>query len=139
MSIVSTDPGVTEAETKPRKRWALVWFRISITATTVFMYSQAVLAGQFLSGLYGALQLHAIGANVATVSVMVSSVFAILLRRKWGGPRWVIFAMLGLFVIALLQVQAGYSRALALHVPLGVLLIAVSTLLAAWSWMGTRK
>jgi hypothetical protein len=120
-------------------RWAVWWFRIIITLTAALMYDQAILAGQFLAGTYAALQFHATMANVSNGFVIASLVFAILLRRKGRGPLWPVFATIGLILLAALQTTAGYDHLLALHVPLGVMLIVLVTLVAVWAWVGTKK
>ena len=46
-------------------RWAAWAFRVLITAAAVLLFNQAVLAGQFMSGTFEALEFHAFGATIS--------------------------------------------------------------------------
>ncbi|MCZ6461826.1 MAG: hypothetical protein O6705_06265, partial [Actinobacteria bacterium] len=55
-------------------RWAVWAFRILITAAAVLLFNQAVLAGQFMSGTYEALEFHAFGATASEIVVALAIV-----------------------------------------------------------------
>jgi len=108
-------------------RWA--W-----TVTSVLMFGQAVLAGLFMGGMPGAFDLHREMATIAGVALMIGIVTTILARLVCRAPRWPIAASVGLLGLMSLQAFAGFRSLVALHVPLGVVVIALTVALAVWSW-----
>lgn len=125
-----------EVQAQPRTgRW--VWpFRVTMTAAAVLLCLQPVLAGQFLSGSYSALQLHHDNADYAGVAVAVAGVCAVLLRWPGGGPWWPMLTCVVLFGLTAAQIVLGLARVLTVHVPLGVAIITIAVWLAVWSWRG---
>ena len=105
-------------------------FRISVTAAAVFATAQAIIAGNFLSGHYGALVWHNLTAGLLIVAALLSAVLA-LVRRP---PRPILIGALLLPVFVAAQAALGMFRVLTLHVPIGVLMIVGSWRLAAWAW-----
>jgi hypothetical protein len=99
------------------------------------LFDQAVFAGQFLSGIYPALDAHRENATYAGISVLVAAVAAVLQFRPGRGPWWPIVAYLVLFGLIGLQILLGFAHALAWHVPLGVAIILIATALAVRAWM----
>jgi hypothetical protein len=114
--------------------WPLWLLRVVVTVEAVLAFNQAVFAGQFLSGTYGAVSTHAVNANVTGIMLLVEAVAAALLWRRGGGPGWPALTALGLFVLAGVQIGIGYARVLALHIPLGVAIIVVDILMLVWVW-----
>jgi hypothetical protein len=132
----STSPKTTAAAvpaaTPPRwPRWV---FRGTSLVAAVMLLDQAVFAGQFLAGSYGALHTHRENATYAGICVLISMVAAVLLRVPGRGPWWPIAANLGIFGLVALQIILGFSRDIAIHVPLGVVTILLAVLLAIWAW-----
>lgn len=119
-------------------RWPLWVFRGTATLAAIMLFDQSVFAGQFLSGTYDALLVHRENATFAGISVVVSSIGAVLLRWPGRGPWWPIAACFGLFGLIALQIIIGFARILALHLPLGVLIILLATGLAVWAWRTGR-
>jgi hypothetical protein len=115
-------------------RWAYLPFRVVVTAAAVLLFDQAVFAGQFLAGTFGSLQTHRDNATVAGIVVLGAAVAAVPVRWLGKGPIWPIFACLGLFGLVALQIAVGFARILAVHVPLGVSIILLTTLLAIRAW-----
>jgi hypothetical protein len=120
------------------KRWPWTVFRICCTATAVLLFNQAVFAGQFLGGSFGALQTHRDNATAAGLAVLVTAVAAVLVRRPGGGPLWTVFACLALFGLVAAQIAIGFARLLTVHIPLGVAVILLMLLLTVWSWRAPR-
>jgi len=116
------------------KSWPWAALRICSTVTAVLMFDQAVFAGQFLAGSFGALHTHRENATAAGIAVLVTGVAAVLVRVRGGGPWWPAYACLGLFGLVAAQIAMGFARVLAIHVPLGVAIIALTLLLTGWSW-----
>jgi len=115
-------------------RWAYLPFRLAITLAALMLFDQAVFAGQFLSGNFGALTTHRENATVAGIAVLVAAVAAILVRWPGRGPIWPLGASLGLFGLVALQIVIGFRRLLTVHVPLGVAVIFLVVLLVIWAW-----
>jgi len=114
-------------------RWLWV-FRFAVSATALLLFDQAIFAGQFLSGVYGALAVHTNMSTVTVIALFLCVIAAVLLRVRGRGPMWTIAATVGLLAVTALQTFAGYRRILALHIPLGVALIVLISWLAVWSW-----
>jgi uncharacterized membrane protein YfcA len=124
----------TGAGLGPAPRWPLWLFRVVVTVEAVLAFDQAVFAGQFISGDYGALNTHAANASVVGVVLLVEAVAALLLWRRGRGPGWPALAALGLFLLTGAQIGMGYARILAVHIPLGVTIIALDVLMLVWCW-----
>lgn len=126
MNVYSVDP----PGGRPLFRTYVLLFRV-LSWSVAFLYlSQAVLAGQFLSGTYPALHLHQIGATTSDLVLFVAVVVAALLRWQAKSPTWPFWASLGLLVANQIQNGAGAARWVHLHIPLGALMLATAVLLA---------
>ncbi|WP_345377871.1 hypothetical protein [Pseudonocardia yuanmonensis] len=124
-------PGVRRPRVAP---WTLWTLRVLLTVHVLAVLGQPLLAGLYLSGDVDAIAVHgAVGSALAAVGlVLIAGAAAYVLagRGRW----WVLPATVALFFAEGLQVGFGYARQLGLHVPLGVLVVTVSVLLAAWVW-----
>lgn len=109
-------------------------FRTVVTCEAALALGQAVLAGSFLSGHYGALDLHALNATATGLTAVAQTVAALLLWRPGGGPGWPAAATAVLFGAEAGQIAMGYRRVLAVHVPLGVAIVACTLLMLVWAW-----
>ncbi|GAA3452249.1 DUF4175 domain-containing protein [Dactylosporangium matsuzakiense] len=114
-------------------------FRIVMSAAAVMLVDQAVFAGQFLAGTFGALHTHRVNATYSGIAVLVAAVAAVPIHRPGRGPLWPVLACLGLFGLIALQIALGFARLLALHVPLGVAVIGLAAAMAVWSWRPARS
>ncbi|MDR3083433.1 MAG: hypothetical protein LBV60_21365 [Streptomyces sp.] len=120
---------------RPRvRRWPWVLFRIMVTCEAALALGQAVLAGSFLSGHYKALSLHELNAGFTGGIVLLQVVAAVLLWRPGRGPGWPALVSTALLIVEGVQMEFGYSRTLAVHVPLGVLIVAATLLMLVWAW-----
>jgi hypothetical protein len=132
---LTTQPPATPGQRDgSRLRWPWWVFRTCISISTILVFGQAILAGQILSGVGGALFTHRENATYAGVSVIISTIAALLLRWPGRGPWQPIVACLALFALIALQIRLGFLGLLAWHVPLGVLIITLTTVLAFWTW-----
>ena len=118
---------------RPRT-WPLWLFRVVVTVEAVLAFDQAVFAGQFISGDYGALNSHEANAGFAGLVLLVETAAAVLLWRPGRGPRWPMAAAFGLLLLAGVQTGLGYALVLTVHVPLGVTIIALDVLMLVWAW-----
>lgn len=105
-----------------------------MTCEALFAFAQAVLAGGFLAGHYPLLALHQQNATFTGVTAVVMTLVAVLQWRPGRGPLWPVFACAGLFAAEATQIVLGYARVLAIHVPLGVSIVAAIVLLLVWAW-----
>ena len=111
----------------------LILLRVLATVHALLVLSQPVSIGQYLSGLYDWLGVHAFGASMVIVSAMLLSVVAIGYAVT-GGRLWAVAVGPALFLAEGLQIGMGYQRNLALHVPLGVAIAVATLVFAGWSW-----
>ena len=89
--------------------------------------------GLYLSGRYPMVGLHgALGSTLAAIALLVAALS--VLYALAGGRLWVVPVCVALFLACGFQIGMGYARNLALHVPLGVAIVAGSLLLTVWSW-----
>ncbi|MEU0546196.1 hypothetical protein [Micromonospora sp. NPDC005979] len=138
MTSTQTTPSPQPQATSSTRRWPIWLFRLTITTATVLAFDQAVFAGQFLSGSYGALHLHRDTATATVAALAASIVTSALWRRAGTGPRWPMPASIVLFVLTALQTWLGYQLILAVHIPLGVTIIVLLIALTAAAWRKTR-
>jgi hypothetical protein len=112
----------------------LVLMRIVVTVHALAVFAQPVLAGQFLDGNVEMVKVHAGVAGLVELVGLVQIPIAVLLWRPGGGPLWPAGLSVLLFVVEGVQVGLGYSRMLAVHVPLGVTIVGIMLLLLIWVW-----
>lgn len=106
---------------------AMRTLRVVITLHALGIVTQAVLAGQFLSGLIGPVVWH---ERVAWVVVGIAAIQVAAAFVQRAGLALAISSVFMLLAEAL-QTGTGYGRFLGVHIPLGVLLFgAVSWQLA---------
>jgi hypothetical protein len=119
--------------------WARWVFRVAASVEVLLALGQPVLAGGFLSGHYSMLAMHAANATATGVTAIVMTGAGVLLWRPGRGPGWPALASAGLFVLEALQILLGYLKVLAVHIPLGVSIIASLVLLGVWAWRPARS
>ncbi|MEU2021272.1 hypothetical protein ABZ565_03680 [Streptomyces sp. NPDC016469] len=130
MTATLQEPPITK---QPRRVDGRV-FRITATVHTVLAYGQPAFAGVYLSGDIGGLNWHAGGADAVFSLGLLQAVVAGFAARRM--RRWWPFAVSMLLLAAeSVQYLAGMKGLLWLHIPLGVMLIAGLTVLAAALWV----
>ncbi len=108
-------------------------WRVALLLLTAAVASQPVTMGLYLSGRYPMIGLHsAMGSALAAVALLVAALS--LLYALAGGRVWVVPVSVVLFLATGFQIGMGYARNLALHLPLGVGILAGALLLTVWSW-----
>ncbi|MFG2992414.1 hypothetical protein ACGFZK_24530 [Streptomyces sp. NPDC048257] len=109
---------------KPR---SFTFLQVAVALQTLAIFFQAVTAGLLLTSAHGEL-LHGVGARVMYGASMLYVLAAVLAWRPGGGsPRPILYAS-GFLVLASVQVVLGIARVPSVHVPLGVLMFALSLL-----------
>jgi hypothetical protein len=114
--------------------WHYWPYRIVLSIATVALFDQAVFAGQFLDGSYPSLATHRENATYAGIAMAVAALAAIPIRWPGRGPWWPMATTFGLFGLIAAQIALGFARVLAIHIPLGVSIIALAVLLVCWAW-----
>ncbi|MFF9128000.1 hypothetical protein ACF09J_32900 [Streptomyces sp. NPDC014889] len=103
------------------------FLQIAIAVQTLTIFFQAVSAGLLLTSSYGE-TLHSVGARVMYGAAMLYVLAAVLAWKPGGGsPRPVRHAS-GFLVLASVQVVLGIAHVPSVHLPLGVLMFALSVL-----------
>jgi hypothetical protein len=111
----------------------LVPLRAVAALHAVAVCLQPVLAGAYLNGSGAAMRLHEpIGLGAAVVS-MAQLPIAVVYWRS-GGRGSAILVTLLLLVAESFQIAMGYDRQFALHVPLGITIVAITCVFAVWTF-----
>lgn len=116
-----------------------VWFlRLVLLLQGLLAALQPVLAGSFMSGNYDALTVHASNGGIL-ITVTFLALVVTVIHAIAGSRLWPVGVHLLLLIAVIMQVAVGHSRNLALHIPLGVALVAVMVWLAIWAWLPGAK
>ncbi|MCG0069097.1 hypothetical protein ACWDUC_03625 [Streptomyces tricolor] len=106
------------------------FLKAAIALQTLSLFFQAATAGALLTSSRGYL-LHDVGSKVMYAAAMLHLLAAVLAWRPGGGsPRPVLYAT-GFLLLASAQVALGVAHVPSFHVPLGVVMFALSTLALA--------
>jgi hypothetical protein len=125
------------AETLEKPPAVLGVVRGFVTVHAVVIFAQPVFAGSYLIGDYDMLALHALGADLVSYLGVAQLVVTALLWWR-GGMRWPFWASLVLVLGETGQYVAGLFGALDLHIPLGVALVALASIMLVAIWRTER-
>lgn len=135
-SAVTDAPPVPDLPPPRRGRW----FRVTLyalrgvaTLHALLAASQAVTIGRYLDGAYEMIRWHSTAAGILVLVGLALAVVG-LVHGLAGGRWWGAAACLSFFFAEGVQTGMGYSRALDIHIPLGVASVGGALALAAWSW-----
>lgn len=117
-----------------RPRVSLWTLRLLLTGHLVAVLAQPVLAGRYLTGDVDAITVHGLLGSLLSLVAMALVAGALAYVLFGRGRLWVLPVTVLLFLAEGFQIGMGYSRELAVHVPLGVAIVVVAVLLAAWVW-----
>ncbi|TDO49178.1 hypothetical protein EV643_106147 [Kribbella sp. VKM Ac-2527] len=99
---------------------------------------QPVLAGVYLNGSSTANRIHEpLGNTIALLCITQLLVATIWWRT--GGRLTAVLATAGILAAESVQIGMGYSRQLALHVPLGIAIVAATVALTLWMFGRTPR
>lgn len=121
----------------PRKSlWAV---RVVAVLHALVVLAQPVLAGFFLDGDVDAIVVHEGNAHLAVGMAFFLGIAGIVYAWPGGGRWWPALAGLGFLLLEEAQTGFGYGRILAVHIPLGVLLVVVALAFAAWTFRASAR
>jgi hypothetical protein len=115
-------------------RWPWLVLRVVTVLTTLSAFTQAVLAGGVVAGRIEALPLHSTNGLMLALGTLALLVALVLAWRPGGGPAWTLLAGLLMVAATVVQLGLGFSRSLAVHVPLGTTIIIAQVMLLVWVW-----
>jgi len=127
-------PGPTITEPRPARAWTGWLLRLLLTGQAAMAALQPILIGRYLDGDFDQLAGHSLNGSLLPAITMLCIIGAALHASVGRGPLWPIPVTVLLVPVEGVQLAAGYSHSLAVHIPLGTGLVAVLLLLAAWSW-----
>ncbi|GAA4897214.1 hypothetical protein ACFPM3_26310 [Streptomyces coeruleoprunus] len=108
-------------------RRTVAFLKAAAALQTLCLFFQAVTAGMLLTSSHGYL-LHDIGSKVMYAAAMLYLLAAVLAWRPGGGSARPVLYATGFLLLASAQVALGIAHVPSLHVPLGVVMFALSTL-----------
>jgi hypothetical protein len=100
----------------------LAILRTAVVCHALAVLTQAVFAGEFLSGSDSQVKFHEVtGWIVVAISLGQIAIVAVLMRSS-GLSLMLLFGSIFIFLGEGLQIGTGYGRFLNVHVPLGVII-----------------
>lgn len=116
-----------------RPRGTLLALRLVVAPHTVLAVLQPVFAGIYLTGDVDALLWHGlINGHVVQLLGIIQPIVAIFFVTVGRGRLVPLTAAILVFLAEGGQIAMGYARELAVHIPLGVTIVAGQLLLALW-------
>jgi hypothetical protein len=113
------------AGTEARQRLLFTVFRGLLGLFALLSFGQALLAGRFLSGEGQWLAPHKLNGTAIIGTAMILLVAGAVLIKLLKGPLWPLVLVAVLFAAQWFQIKSGLDRHLALHIPLGVAMVAI--------------
>jgi len=117
-------------------RW--LW-QLTMLAYAAIAVGQPVLAGSYLSGNYDAISTHGRNGGLLMVVGFVAASVAALHWLMGRAKAWPVGVVAVLLALQIVQLVVGYSRNLAVHIPLGVGLIGTICWLTWWSFTASAR
>jgi hypothetical protein len=102
----------------------LAILRVVLVCHALAAFTQAALAGQFLSGSDSAVKFHELTGWIILAISLIQVIMAAVLMRSGIASLWLVLGSILVFLAEGLQVGTGYGRFLDVHVPLGVIISA---------------
>ena len=127
-------PSADPTPTRTGHRWPWWLLRVVTVLTTLSAFTQAALAGGLIAGRIEMLPLHSNNGLLLALGTLLLLVALVLAWRPGRAPAWTLLAGLVLLLATVVQLVLGFSRSLALHVPLGVTVVVVQVLLLVRAW-----
>ena len=134
----------TVAPTPPRSAGpaatiGTLWIlRVFAGIQAIMLIAQPVLAGRFLDGDYPSLSTHGNNGLALMGTAWLVVIAAVLAWRPGRLPAWPIAIAVVCAVLLPVQLGMGHARYLAVHLVMGVSLVAAGVVLAIWAWRPGR-
>ncbi|MEV8374670.1 hypothetical protein AB0P21_18155 [Kribbella sp. NPDC056861] len=112
---------------------SLVMLRLLAVLHAVAVCLQPVLAGLYLNGSSAAIRLHE-PIGLALAFLALGQLLLATIYWRSGGRASAVLASLLLLTAEAVQIAMGYSRQLALHIPLGIAIVAIACAFAVWTF-----
>ncbi|WP_237742723.1 hypothetical protein [Actinopolymorpha alba] len=122
----------TQRPTETGPRASLWTLRVVALIAAVLVVAQPILAGEYLSGAVDAIGVHGFNANFVILMVMVQIAVGLVYFLAGRGRLWPALFSGALFFLVGIQIGMGYSRDLAVHIPLGVMIVASQVFFTIW-------
>jgi hypothetical protein len=106
--------------------------RVVATLSSVCVLAQPILAGGYLDGTFDFLDYHANNAEIIALLLLVQILAAVLYRWPGRGSSMPLTLTITELVLVVVQMIIGYRRVLAVHVPLGVLIVILALHVCVW-------
>ncbi len=129
---VAEDAESVRREPTAGPRGTLWFLRVISLVHTAVLVGQPVLAGRYLDGDFDALAVHGLNGSLLPLVTLVQAIAALAYCWAGRGRGWPMMVSLVLFLTEGYQIGAGYSRELAIHIPLGVAIVVGQLLLTVW-------
>ena len=127
-----TDATRMGTDMAPASLWLL---RLTLSVHAALAIGQPVLAGSYLSGNFDVLEAHGNGGVLLLVATLFWSSAALIYVIAARGVNWPLLTLIPpVFIAEGVQIGMGHERNSAVHIPLGVFIVLVAVLLAAWSF-----
>ena len=108
-------------------------FSVTLMLHLLLVIVQAGFAGSFLSGSDIAVAFHSINSLIIGLVCLIQLAITIRMRVLRACPTWVLLAAIVLVLAEAVQIYAGVTRLLSVHVPLAVAIAAVIAGLIGWT------
>jgi hypothetical protein len=122
------------SEKPPGRRWPIAVIRTLAVVVLLQVLTQAALAGGFVTGNVDLLGLHSANAILLVLTSAALLPATILLVRPGRGPWWPIVFSIVLWWAIVLQVGFGFARQVGLHIPLGMTIMGLASVLTWWAF-----
>jgi hypothetical protein len=132
MSAETVVPATATVVAPAGPRRTLAWLRVFAVLHSLCAIVQPMLAGIYLDGDVDALAIHEINSSVVSGLGVFQLVAAIVYVWKGHGRTWPLYASIAIVLVEQVQAGLGYEGVVAIHVPLGVSIIATQILLTVW-------
>lgn len=112
----------SRAKTRSARTKYLSTLRVILALHALAVFTQAVLAGQFLSGVERPVVFHEFIAWIILGLSCLQVIFAVLAVGMQSKSLWFVVLTVMLFLAQALQVATGYLRFFSVHIPLAVII-----------------
>lgn len=115
-----------------RPRITLLLLRFVVALTTLQILAQPFLAGAYLQGEFDALGLHSTSGSTLAAVFLLQIAAAIGYWLIGRGSIVPVLVSVAMFLAVGLQIGMGFSRTLAVHIPLGVAIVGLAVGHSIW-------